>query len=59
MRRHVAVMLVPVILCLAGCGEVKKKAGTAASSVEDAAAAKAKKIENFAKERINVDTQSP
>jgi hypothetical protein len=55
MRRLIAWMIVPAIICLAGCGEIKKKTGAAASSVEDAAAAKAKKIENFAKDRINID----
>ena len=59
MSRLVAWMLVSAVVVLNGCGEVKKKAGSAARSVEDAAAAKAKKIENFAKDRINLDTQAP
>lgn len=59
MRTFIALAAVSIIFCLSGCGEAKKKASSAVNSVEDAAAAKAKRIENFAKDRINLDTQSP
>jgi len=58
MRRIFAVILMAAIATGTGC-DAKKTTSNAVNSVEDAAAAKAKKIENFAKDRINLDTQAP
>jgi hypothetical protein len=56
MRKTFILVLLSAATLFTGC-DAKKSAASTVNSVEDAAAAKAKKIENFAKERINVDSQ--
>jgi hypothetical protein len=54
MRSIFALFMLVAILTGPGCGQKKPEA---VRTVEDAAAEKAKKIENFANDRLNIDKQ--